>query len=158
MMNQTLLEAPAQCPATLYTGTPRRSTALLLLSGLWLILFSRYLIPEVLLSFCLCVALYCLLCALEDPVATTLGARFMQSHRMSGHSREDANRTPSHNPKSVISTLSEVERAGARTAEVEKSASRLSPATHAYLMSATLALAVLAKGLVALVFFFVSAI
>jgi len=39
MINQTLLETPAERPATLYTGTPRRSTALLVLSGLWLILF-----------------------------------------------------------------------------------------------------------------------
>jgi len=40
MINPTLLETPAaQRPATLYTGTPRRSTALVILSGLWLILF-----------------------------------------------------------------------------------------------------------------------
>jgi 4-amino-4-deoxy-L-arabinose transferase-like glycosyltransferase len=39
MINQTLLATPAQPPALLSTGTPRRSTALLLLTGLWLIIF-----------------------------------------------------------------------------------------------------------------------
>jgi 4-amino-4-deoxy-L-arabinose transferase-like glycosyltransferase len=305
MINQTLLETPAERPATLYTGTPRRSTALVILSGLWLILFfaalfsppllddadathanaarhmaltgdlvtlrvdgirylekaplpywlvalsfrlfgfntfaahlpqaiavlllallgygwaerafslraafytglatltsagiflfTRYLIPEVLLSLFLSTALYCLLQALNGnqpfssvtksssvtkndvvilsaaknprissepppiyPETTTpgtpsrLGAPFMQSHRMSGHSRESANRSPSPNPKPVISTGG-----GALAAAVEKSASLLSPATHAYLMWTALALAVLTKGLVALVFFFGAAI
>jgi 4-amino-4-deoxy-L-arabinose transferase-like glycosyltransferase len=305
MINQTLLETPAERPATLYTGTPRRSTALVILSGLWLILFfaalfsppllddadathanaarhmalsgdlvtlrvdgirylekaplpywlvalsfrlfgfntfaahlpqaiavlllallgyrwaerafslraafytglatltsagiflfTRYLIPEVLLSLFLSTALYCLLQALNGnqpfssvtkissvtkndvvilsaaknprispeappiyPETTTPGtpsrpgAPFMQSHRMSGHSRESANRSPSPNPKPVISTGG-----GALAAAVEKSASLLSPATHAYIMWAALALAVLTKGLVALVFFFGAAI
>jgi 4-amino-4-deoxy-L-arabinose transferase-like glycosyltransferase len=39
MINQTLFESRAERPATLNTGTPQRSTALLILSGLWLILF-----------------------------------------------------------------------------------------------------------------------
>ena len=39
MINQTLLETLDQPPATIDPGTPRRSHALLLLSGLWLILF-----------------------------------------------------------------------------------------------------------------------
>jgi 4-amino-4-deoxy-L-arabinose transferase-like glycosyltransferase len=39
MVNQTLLETPVERPATLDTSTPRRSTALLILSGLWLIIF-----------------------------------------------------------------------------------------------------------------------
>ena len=39
MINQTLLEPRSEPPATLYTGTPRRSTALLILTGLWFILF-----------------------------------------------------------------------------------------------------------------------
>src|SRR5882757_78178 len=195
MINPTLLETPAQRPSTLYNGTPRRSTALVILSGLWLILFfaalfsppllddadathssaarhmaltgdlvtlrvdgirylekaplpywlvalsfrlfgfntfaahlpqaigvlllallgyrwtarafnpraafytglatltsagvflfTRYFIPEVLLSLFLCTALYCLLRALEDRIATTPGAPLMQSHRMGGHS------------------------------------------------------------------------
>jgi hypothetical protein len=66
-----------------------------------------------------------------------------------GYSRKSANRPPSHNPESVISTGG-----GALAAAVEKSAFRLSPATHAYIMWTALALAVLTKGLVALVFFF----
>jgi len=299
MINQTLLETPAEPPPTLYSGTPRRTTALLILSGLWLIiffaalwsppllddadathasaarhmaltgdlvtlrvdgirylekaplpywlvalsfrlfgfntfaahlpqaigvlllallgyrwaervfspraafytglatltsagifLFTRYFIPEVLLSLFLSTALYCLLQALngDEPFnsaskissaaknevviltlsspkgknprispepapsyrnTTASGAPLMQSHRMSGHSREGANRTSSSNPKPVISTGG-----GALAAAMEKSASRLSPATHAYLMWTALALAVLTKGLVALVFFF----
>jgi 4-amino-4-deoxy-L-arabinose transferase-like glycosyltransferase len=39
MTNQPLLETIAEQPATLDTSTPRRSTALLILSGLWLIIF-----------------------------------------------------------------------------------------------------------------------
>jgi 4-amino-4-deoxy-L-arabinose transferase-like glycosyltransferase len=39
MVNQVLLETPAERPATLDTGATRRSTALLILSGLWLIIF-----------------------------------------------------------------------------------------------------------------------
>jgi 4-amino-4-deoxy-L-arabinose transferase-like glycosyltransferase len=39
MMNQTLLETPAGLPAKHNTGTSRRATALLLLTGLWLILY-----------------------------------------------------------------------------------------------------------------------
>jgi 4-amino-4-deoxy-L-arabinose transferase-like glycosyltransferase len=234
MINPTLLETPAERPALLYTRTPRRSTALLVLTGLWLILyfaalfappllddadathasaarhmaltgdlvtlrvdsirylekaplpywlvalsfrlfgfntfaahlpqaiavllltllgyrwaerafsaraafytgiatltaagvflFTRYFIPEVLLSLFLSTALYCLLQALDTRES------LIQSK------------------ESVISTGG-----GALAAAVEKSAVRLSPATHAYLMWAALALAVLTKGLVALVFFF----
>jgi 4-amino-4-deoxy-L-arabinose transferase-like glycosyltransferase len=39
MINPTLLETPAELAATRDTGTPRRSTALLVLGGLWLIIF-----------------------------------------------------------------------------------------------------------------------
>jgi hypothetical protein len=39
MTNQPLLETIAEHPATLYTSTPRRSTALFILGGLWLIIF-----------------------------------------------------------------------------------------------------------------------
>src|SRR5579862_2835360 len=39
MINQTLLETPVAIPATPDSGKPRRSTALLILSGLWLIIF-----------------------------------------------------------------------------------------------------------------------
>ncbi len=119
------------------------------LTSAGIFLFTRYFIPEVLLSLFLSTALYCLLRALEDPVTATPGAPFMQSQRMSGHSREDANRSPSPNPKPVISTGG-----GALAAETEKSAFPLSPAAHAYIMWTALALAVLTKGLVALVFFF----
>src|SRR6202789_695833 len=39
MVNQVLLETPVERRATLDTSTPRRSTALLILGGLWLIIF-----------------------------------------------------------------------------------------------------------------------
>ncbi|WP_433973820.1 ArnT family glycosyltransferase [Tunturiibacter lichenicola] len=39
MTNQSLLETLAEQPATLYTSTPRRRTALFILSGLWLVIF-----------------------------------------------------------------------------------------------------------------------
>src|SRR3984885_12279946 len=39
MVNQTLLEIPVERPAALDASTPRRSPALLVLSGLWLIIF-----------------------------------------------------------------------------------------------------------------------
>ena len=78
-------------------------TALATLTATGVFLFTRILIPEVLLSLFLATALYSLLCALEAS---------------------------------------------------EQPASRLSPTTHAYLLWTSLALAVLTKGLVALVFFF----
>ncbi len=166
-------------------------TGLATLTSAGIFLFTRYLIPEVLLSLFLSTALYCLLRSLDEnqneiaaekpivilskaknprisskaprnyPNTTSSGtpqkpgAPFMQSHRMSGHSRGSANRSLSLNPKSVIST--EAAHAFVSSA-VEKSASRLSPTIHAYLMWTTLALAVLTKGLVALVFFFGAAI
>jgi 4-amino-4-deoxy-L-arabinose transferase-like glycosyltransferase len=97
-------------------------TGLAVLTSVGVFLFTRYFIPEVLLSLFLCAALYCVLQCLNE--------------------KED-----------VIST-----EGGAFAAAVEKPASRFSPATHAYLMWTALALAVLTKGLVALVFFFGTAI
>ena len=103
-------------------------TGLATLTCVGVFLFTRYFIPEVLLSLFLCTALYCLLQSLQE-------------------------RSP-HEEKNVI--LSEADRTVAISA-VEGPAS-FSPATHAYLMWTTLALAVLTKGLVALVFFFGAAI
>jgi 4-amino-4-deoxy-L-arabinose transferase-like glycosyltransferase len=235
MVNQTLLEIPTERPATLYTGAPRRSSALLILSSLWLIiffaslfsppllddadathasaarhmaltgdlvtlhvdgirylekaplpywlvalsfrlfgfntfaahlpqaigvlllallgfvwterafnaraafytglatltsagifLFTRYFIPEVLLSLFLCTALYCLLRSLDEKLAAE---------------KEVVILSEAKNPR----ILPEAAQNFPRT---------LSPSTHAYLMWTALALAVLTKGLVALVFFF----
>jgi 4-amino-4-deoxy-L-arabinose transferase-like glycosyltransferase len=95
-------------------------TGLAILTCVGVFLFTRYFIPEVLLSLLLCTALYC----------------FLQSLNSS---------PPSSKEESVI--LSE------RGARVEGPAF-FTPATHAYLMWTALALAVLTKGLVALVFFF----
>ncbi len=131
-------------------------TGLATLTSVGVFLFTRYFIPEVLLSLFLSTALYSLLRALEDPVTATPGAPSFAPLRRVGYSRESANRSPLPNPNSVTSTLSEVERTGAPAAA--KSASRHSPTTHAHLMWAALALAVLTKGLVALVFFFGTAI
>jgi 4-amino-4-deoxy-L-arabinose transferase-like glycosyltransferase len=96
-------------------------TGLATLTSAGVFLFTRYFIPEVLLSLFLCTALYCFLQSLEkfEELSTTT--------------------------KSVIST--EAKRSGETPAF-------LSPATHVYLMWTALALAVLTKGLVALVFFF----
>jgi 4-amino-4-deoxy-L-arabinose transferase-like glycosyltransferase len=97
-------------------------TGLAVVTSVGVFLFTRYFIPEVLLSLFLCTALYCFLQCLNEKEA-------------------------------VLST-----EGGAFAAAVEKTASRFSPATHAYLMWTALALAVLTKGLVALVFFFGTAI
>jgi 4-amino-4-deoxy-L-arabinose transferase-like glycosyltransferase len=97
-------------------------TGLATLTSAGIFLFTRYFIPEVLLSLFLCAAFY----------------SFLQSL----NAREP-----------LIST-----RDGALAAPVEEPASRFSPSTHAYLMWTSLALAVLTKGLVALVFFFGTAI
>ncbi len=140
-------------------------TGLALLTSAGVFLFTRIFIPEVLLSLFLCTALYCLLRSLsaeqhpgrreeartpEDP-----GAPFMQSDRISGPpSGESTNRTPLPPQKSVIST-----EGGALAAAVERPAvSFHRRALYPYSMWTALALAVLTKGLVALVFFFGAAI
>jgi 4-amino-4-deoxy-L-arabinose transferase-like glycosyltransferase len=135
-------------------------TGLAILTSTGIFLFTRYFIPEVLLALFLSTALYCLLRSLEDHIATAPGTppkpgapSFAVSSQRVGYSRGSANRTPSRNKKSVISTGD-----AALAAAVEKSASRFSPTTHAYIMWTTLALAVLTKGLVALVFFFGTAV
>ncbi|MBB5342903.1 ArnT family glycosyltransferase [Tunturibacter empetritectus] len=100
-------------------------TGLATLTTIGVFLFTRYYIPEVLLSLFLAIALFCLL-------------RSLQTDQLQGK-------------KSVISTGG-----GALAAAVEKRASRSVP--YAYIMWTALALAVLTKGLVALVFFFGAAI
>jgi 4-amino-4-deoxy-L-arabinose transferase-like glycosyltransferase len=101
-------------------------TGLTILTSTGVFLFTRYFIPEVLLSLFLSIALYCLLQSLEDRRAT--------------------------NP--------DAPRPASGTWAFPRSANRstFSPATHAYIMWIALALAVLTKGLVALVFFFGAAI
>jgi len=96
-------------------------TGLATLTSVGVFLFTRYYIPEVLLTLFLCIALYCLL-------------------QLFGKS------------ESPFSTD------GALAVTAGKSASRFSPATYAYVMWTVLALAVLTKGLVALVFFFGGAV
>jgi 4-amino-4-deoxy-L-arabinose transferase-like glycosyltransferase len=125
-------------------------TGLALLTSVGVFLFTRFFIPEILLSLFLCAALYSLLQSLSEPShkGENPGAPSFAPLRRVGHSREDANRTPSPNEDSVISTGG-----GALAAAAEKPASHLSPTAHAYLMWTALALAVLTKGLVALIFF-----
>jgi 4-amino-4-deoxy-L-arabinose transferase-like glycosyltransferase len=106
--------------------TPRTAlyTGLSTLTCAGIFLFTRYFIPEVLLSLFLCTALYC----------------FLQSLR----------RQSLHNERSVI-----LSGGGALVAAVEGPASFSSRHNlYPYLMWTALALAVLTKGLVALVFFF----
>jgi 4-amino-4-deoxy-L-arabinose transferase-like glycosyltransferase len=106
--------------------TPRTAlyTGLSTLTCAGIFLFTRYFIPEVLLSLFLCTALYCFLQSLQ--------------------------RQSLHKERSVI-----LSGGGALVAAVEGPASF--PSRHnlyPYLMWTALALAVLTKGLVALVFFF----
>jgi 4-amino-4-deoxy-L-arabinose transferase-like glycosyltransferase len=103
-------------------------TGLAILTSAGVFLFTRYFIPEVLLSLFLSTALYCLLQSLEFGTPTDPGA-------------------PS-SPRTLR----------LRWAFAQGANRNLSPNTHAYLMWAALALAVLTKGLVALVFFFGTAI
>jgi 4-amino-4-deoxy-L-arabinose transferase-like glycosyltransferase len=106
-------------------------TGLATLTCVGIFLFTRYFIPEVLLSLFLCTALYCLI-------------RSLDKNQMIA---------PNH---SVI--LSEAKNPRISLESPQISPRTLSPATHAYLMWTALALAVLTKGLVALVFFFGAAI
>jgi len=101
-------------------------TALATLTATGVFLFTRILIPEVLLSLFLATALYSLLRALEPAKREGAPAPGMQDN-------DDRNCHPERS---------------------EGPASRLSPTTHPYLLWTSLALAVLTKGLVALVFFF----
>jgi 4-amino-4-deoxy-L-arabinose transferase-like glycosyltransferase len=124
-------------------------TGLATLTSAGVFLFTRYFIPEVLLSLFLSTALYSLLRSLDD-TKSSISLRNWDKKERNWEKRE-----------SVI--LSE---GGAFAAAVEGPAVKFatarsvpdkpgfSPATHAYLMWTALALAVLTKGLVALVFFF----
>jgi 4-amino-4-deoxy-L-arabinose transferase-like glycosyltransferase len=98
-------------------------------------LFTRYYIPEVLLSLFLCIALYCLLqCLLPSAGQKTTDQ----------HSPRYKTAFSTAEKKAVIST--EAQRSGEPPAS-------LSPPAYAYAMWTVLALAVLTKGLVALIFF-----
>jgi len=231
MINQTLPETSAERPPTFSTGTPRRSTALFVLSGLWLILFFASLFAPPLLDDADGThANAARHMALSGDLVTlhVNGVRYLEkaplpywfvalSFRIFGFNTFAAHlpqaigvlllallgylwasgafnaRTAFYTglavltsagvflftryfipdvllslflcsalysllrslngTESVISTEGDV-----LAATVKKSASRFSTTTHAYLMWTALALAVLTKGLVALVFFFGTAI
>jgi 4-amino-4-deoxy-L-arabinose transferase-like glycosyltransferase len=223
MINQTPPETLIERPATFYTGTPRRSTALLVLSGLWLIIFFAALFTPPLLDDADGThANAARHMALSGDLVTLHvdGVRYLEkaplpywlvalSFRIFGF-----NTFAAHLPQaigvlllallgfhwaerafnartafytglailtsagiflftryfipdvllslflcaalySLLQSLSE-ETCATSTAAVERSS--LSPTTHAYLMWTAIALAVLTKGLVALVFFFGTAI
>jgi 4-amino-4-deoxy-L-arabinose transferase-like glycosyltransferase len=98
-------------------------TGLGVLTSAGVFLFTRIYIPEVLLSLFLCTSLYCLLRALEERIAISPGAPSSRGFiALRWAFAQSANHTS------------------------------FSSATYAYLMWATLALAVLTKGLVAIVF------
>jgi 4-amino-4-deoxy-L-arabinose transferase-like glycosyltransferase len=109
-------------------------TGLATLTSAGVFLFTRYLIPEVLLSLFLCAALYSLLRSLEA------------DQPLSSATKDDA----------VI--LSEAKNPRILPGAAQASPHIFSSTTHAYIMWTALALAVLTKGLVALVFFFGTAI
>jgi len=123
-------------------------TGLALLTSAGVFLFTRVFIPEILLSLFLATALYCLLQAL----------RTKENFETDGELRSGENPgaspfTPSPHEKHVISTGgAPLRRSG------ETPVSAFSPTIHTYLMWTALALAVLTKGLVALIFFFGTAI
>jgi 4-amino-4-deoxy-L-arabinose transferase-like glycosyltransferase len=121
-------------------------TGLATLTSVGVFLFTRYFIPEVLLSLFLCIALYCLLRSVEDtksPVSLGTWEKKENVILSEGVAFTGAVEGPA------------VEFATARSLPDKP---RSSPAANAYLMWAALALAVLTKGLVALVFFFGAAI
>jgi 4-amino-4-deoxy-L-arabinose transferase-like glycosyltransferase len=128
-------------------------TGLVLLTSAGVFLFTRVFIPEVLLSLFLCLALYFFLQALsasqKRSVIRSEGGAFAEVEKPA----VAVVRSSLLDPKSVISTEGDV-----FVAAVEEPDSRLAPTTHAYLMWTALALAVLTKGLVALAFFFGTAI
>jgi 4-amino-4-deoxy-L-arabinose transferase-like glycosyltransferase len=110
-------------------------TGLALLTSAGVFLFTRVFIPEVLLSLFLCVALYTLLQALNQSTPT---------HEDEAPETDDDPGAP---------------RPASGTWAFAPSANRsLPPTLHAYIMWTVLALAVLTKGLVALVFFLGTAI
>jgi 4-amino-4-deoxy-L-arabinose transferase-like glycosyltransferase len=226
MINPTILETPATRPATLYTGAPRRSSALLVLGSLWLVIFFAALFSPPLLDDADAThASAARHMALTGDLVTLRvdGVRYLEkaplpywitalSFRLFGFNTFAAHlpqaigvllltllgylwadrafnaRTAFYTGLAVLtsagvflftryfipeillslflctalySLLRSLDKeqsvisteGGAPAAVVEKSAFRLSPATHAYLMWTALALAVLTKGLVALVFF-----
>jgi len=108
-------------------------TGLATLTSAGVFLFTRYFIPEVLLALFLSTALYCLLRSLD------------QNQGKSAAEKHVVILSEAKNPR----ILPEAAHIFPRT---------LSRATHAYIMWTALALAVLTKGLVALVFFFGAAI
>ena len=115
-------------------------TGLAALTSAGVFLFTRYFIPEVLLSLFLAAALYTFLRSLKP--ATKPGAPYLDSEMWAF--APSSNRTPLPDTTSVIST--EAKRSG----EIPAS---LPPTLYPYLMWIALAFAVLTKGLVALVFF-----
>ena len=109
-------------------------TGLATLTSAGVFLFTRYFIPEVLLSLFLCTALYCLLRSLDGD-------------------QDLSSATEKH-----VVILSEAKNPRILPEAAQIFPRTLSPATHAYIMWTAMALAVLTKGLVALVFFFGTAI
>jgi 4-amino-4-deoxy-L-arabinose transferase-like glycosyltransferase len=111
-------------------------TGLALLTSAGVFLFTRVFIPEVLLSLFLCLALYCLLRALD--ISPDISAK---------PNKEDVILEEAGNPNISLEAP--------RTSSQHR---RFSASTHAYFMWTALALAVLTKGLVALAFFFGTAL
>jgi 4-amino-4-deoxy-L-arabinose transferase-like glycosyltransferase len=142
-------------------------TGLATLTSAGVFLFTRYFIPEVLLSLFLCTALYCFLQSLEEDrnktsakkqlVILTLSSSKGKNPRVSPEAPQTHPDTTAANALQPALSLPKGPAFG--TWAFAQSANRtLSPIAHAYLMWTALALAVLTKGLVALVFIFSTAI
>jgi 4-amino-4-deoxy-L-arabinose transferase-like glycosyltransferase len=121
--------------AALYAG-------LGILTSAGVFLFTRVFIPEVLLSLFLCTALYC----------------FLQSLNIANSSNKVTNGKIGESLPGIGEDPGAPYLDSEMWAFAPRANRSLSPTTHAYLMWTALALAVLTKGLVALVFFFGTAI
>jgi 4-amino-4-deoxy-L-arabinose transferase-like glycosyltransferase len=117
--------------------TPRTAfyTGLATLTTVGVFLFTRYYIPEVFLSLFLALALFCLLQSLVPQTSRTTTAQGPRINPASSGAEE------------IVATPTGTQMSG-------ESSSIFSPTIYAYAMWTALALAVLTKGLVALVFFF----
>jgi 4-amino-4-deoxy-L-arabinose transferase-like glycosyltransferase len=115
-------------------------TGLATLTTVGVFLFTRYYIPEVLLSLFLAIALFCLLRTLPPHASQKTTDQRLAKHK-----------TTSSNGKKTIVISTVARRSGQTTAS-------FATAAYTYGMWTALALAVLTKGLVALVFFFGAAI
>jgi 4-amino-4-deoxy-L-arabinose transferase-like glycosyltransferase len=128
-------------------------TGLALLTSAGVFLFTRVFIPEVLLALFLCTALYSLLQALDINQTLPTEAEKVVILSEAKNPRISPEALPIHSKATSPGAPSSRDTVALRWAFVQSTNRILSPTAHAYLMWTALALAVLTKGLVALIFF-----